>query len=267
MNIENGLTTTMLAAYTGYCRKNLQLIFKKQYGISPGEYIRKRKLTRAAVILRMTTTGVAEIAHRLHYSSHQNFIRAFRTHFGITPGQYRSQKEISFSGMWFPLLLEEVCIRTASIVYREAVFIKGGRMSYKASLSAGGDSPVNDMYWQQLKKAQGICPCRLYQVSSFSFPRGKQDNDIHVQTITGCACKGRFSVDTHCIPAGYYVCFPFQLSWVNFRLLCRKIYTINFEFFGLKLRWGYHVSVFDNHEGAEKSCVSGECLVPVEFIV
>ncbi len=38
-----------------------------------------------------TDISVAEIAERLSYSNAQNFIRLFKKHMDITPGQYRKQ--------------------------------------------------------------------------------------------------------------------------------------------------------------------------------
>lgn len=38
-----------------------------------------------------TDLSVAEIAERLSYSNAQNFIRLFKKHMDITPGQYRKQ--------------------------------------------------------------------------------------------------------------------------------------------------------------------------------
>jgi len=40
-----------------------------------------------------TDLPVAEIANRLSYSNAQNFIRLFKKHMEITPGQFRKQNK------------------------------------------------------------------------------------------------------------------------------------------------------------------------------
>lgn len=267
INIENGITVDLVANYAGCCRKSLQLMFKKQYGISPGEYIRKRKLTRAAILLRMTRTGVTEIADILKYSSHQNFIRAFRDCFGITPGQYRLQKDTNFSGMQFSPVMEWICIQTARVVYRDAVFIKGYRMSHSELVGAVVFGLDKDIFLNELRKVKSCCDSQVFQVSSFSFPLERVGNYIDLRTVTGCVCQGMFSVESHCIPAGYYASFRFHGTWTNFRLFCQKIYTLNFSELGWQLQWGYHVSLFGAGEGIDEKAVSAECLIPVDIII
>ena len=53
------------------------------------DYIAQQKLELAKQMLVETDLPVAEIAERLSYSNAQNFIRLFKKHMEITPGQYR----------------------------------------------------------------------------------------------------------------------------------------------------------------------------------
>ena len=57
------------------------------------DYIAKQKLEMAKQLLAETNLTVAEIAERLSYSNAQNFIRLFKKHMEITPGQYRKQNK------------------------------------------------------------------------------------------------------------------------------------------------------------------------------
>ncbi|EFO3029331.1 AraC family transcriptional regulator, partial [Escherichia coli] len=49
-------------------------------------------MSRAGVLLRLTSLTVTEIAEILNYSSSQNFTRAFRRFTGKTPSEYRKNK-------------------------------------------------------------------------------------------------------------------------------------------------------------------------------
>lgn len=55
------------------------------------DYVAGQKLEMAKRMLVETDLSVAEIAERLSYSNAQNFIRLFKKHMDITPGQYRKQ--------------------------------------------------------------------------------------------------------------------------------------------------------------------------------
>lgn len=55
------------------------------------DYVAGQKLEMAKRMLVETDLSVAEIAERLSYSNAQNFIRLFKKHMDITPGQYRKR--------------------------------------------------------------------------------------------------------------------------------------------------------------------------------
>lgn len=63
--------------------------FKKEYGITPHQYLQKKRLYLAQLYLQHSSESVNEIAMRLHYADAQYFIGAFRRQLGITPAQYR----------------------------------------------------------------------------------------------------------------------------------------------------------------------------------
>jgi AraC-like DNA-binding protein len=63
--------------------------FHAQVGYSPKQYIRLLRLSYARELLETTDYPVADIAARSGFSDVNNFIRAFRQSFGISPGQWR----------------------------------------------------------------------------------------------------------------------------------------------------------------------------------
>ena len=71
--------------------------YKKKFGVSPYHVIIQKKLRMAKDLLRHTLTPVSDIAEELHFNSTSNFIKQFRSCFGITPSKerkdYISQKE------------------------------------------------------------------------------------------------------------------------------------------------------------------------------
>jgi len=108
--VENSLTSTLLveeiAEKSGYSRWPFQRIFKHATGIALGEYVRARRLTCAAVELKLTTKTVLEIALHYGFESQQTFTRSFKNKFHLPPGRYRKQIAWDLSALCPPLLLE-----------------------------------------------------------------------------------------------------------------------------------------------------------------
>lgn len=85
-----------LVEYTGFCRRHLQKTFKNYTGMTIIKYINKRRVSRAAVMLKLTDMPIIDISVKLFYDSQQTFTREFKLFSGLSPGKYRVEKE------WFP---------------------------------------------------------------------------------------------------------------------------------------------------------------------
>lgn len=64
-------------------------IWKKEMGVSPGEYLRDLRLRHAQTLLKTTTRRAGEIAHECGFSDAAQFSRAFKNAFGVAPREYR----------------------------------------------------------------------------------------------------------------------------------------------------------------------------------
>ena len=78
-----------LAALNGYAEYYFSRKFKRETGMSPAEYIRKKRLQKAAVLLLTTGQDVKEIGASLQFCSHSFFSDCFRREYGVSPSQYR----------------------------------------------------------------------------------------------------------------------------------------------------------------------------------
>ena len=63
--------------------------FHAQFGYSPSELVRKRRLENAARMLRETSRSLSEIAFDNGFASHSHFSTSFVNHTGLTPSEYR----------------------------------------------------------------------------------------------------------------------------------------------------------------------------------
>lgn len=66
-------------------------LFKREFGTSPVQYINRKKVERAQLLLYTTDMPVKEVAYELGFSDHSYFIRMFRKQTDITPQEYRER--------------------------------------------------------------------------------------------------------------------------------------------------------------------------------
>ena len=90
-HLEEELSISSLAAYAGYIEYYFSKKFKRELGLTPAEYIRKKRLAKAALLLRSTDLDAQQIASRLQFCSQSYFTDCFRKEFGVSPTKYRKE--------------------------------------------------------------------------------------------------------------------------------------------------------------------------------
>ncbi len=81
-------TLPELAAAMGESAGQLRTLFRLHTGSTPGDYIRRHRLSQAARLLQRGEANVTEIAERLGFSSVNAFSRMFKAVYGLPPKQY-----------------------------------------------------------------------------------------------------------------------------------------------------------------------------------
>ena len=69
-----------------FCR-----LFKSLFGISPKKYIINLKMEAAAEMLLYTSSPISNIGKQLGYSQFSYFTTAFKSHYGVSPSDYRRE--------------------------------------------------------------------------------------------------------------------------------------------------------------------------------
>lgn len=87
-HILEPITLHALAQSCGYSPWHSARLFKEITGISPFNYIRSIRLSRAAVELRDRDIRVLDVALDFVFGSHEGFTRAFSRQFGMSPRDY-----------------------------------------------------------------------------------------------------------------------------------------------------------------------------------
>ncbi|HOU10669.1 MAG TPA: AraC family transcriptional regulator [Clostridiales bacterium] len=90
-NIRRPITLNGLARAAGYSPWHTARLFKLYTGIAPFEYIRRLRLSKAALRLRDEKPRVTDVALDFVFDSHEGFTRAFSRQFGVPPKAYSSR--------------------------------------------------------------------------------------------------------------------------------------------------------------------------------
>lgn len=87
--LREPITLRELADAAGYSPWHAARLFKEATGVTPFDYIRSRRLTKAALRLRDDESArVIDVALDFVFDSHEGFTRAFSKQFGIPPKRY-----------------------------------------------------------------------------------------------------------------------------------------------------------------------------------
>lgn len=92
-NVYNHIQVSDVAAHVGYSRTHITRLFKQELGFGPAQLIMKTKLEEAKILLKHTDKSLSEISAALCFSNQSHFHRSFKTHFQMTPLEYRQQTE------------------------------------------------------------------------------------------------------------------------------------------------------------------------------
>lgn len=96
---DESLTLDKVASEAGFSNNYFNRMFAEHTGMTVMEYVRIYKLIRSAVLLRSTDKSIIDIALDLGYSNQENYTKAFKTVFDMSPGEYR-KKNADISLKW-----------------------------------------------------------------------------------------------------------------------------------------------------------------------
>jgi AraC family transcriptional regulator len=91
LHLADPLTLHDLAEMAGFSDYHFHRVFQSMVGDPVMEYVRKRRLVRAAHEMADSDKRILDIALDHGFQSHETFTRAFKKMFGFTPGEYRKR--------------------------------------------------------------------------------------------------------------------------------------------------------------------------------
>jgi len=73
---------------------HLAAAFRRHFGCTPGAYLRRARVERAAAMLKRRLS-LAEVALRCGFADQSHMTHAFRRTLGVTPGMLRGDSEVA----------------------------------------------------------------------------------------------------------------------------------------------------------------------------
>ncbi|WP_413722583.1 helix-turn-helix domain-containing protein [Sodalis sp. RH24] len=187
-NLDQRLLLDDVAAKAGFSKWYLQRMFKTITGRNLGGYTRERRLSQAAVALRLTRRSIFEIGYFYHFDSQQIFTRAFKRQFAQTPGSYRCASNWRLAGLCPPIYLDLTRFPTPDFIVIPATRLIGVTKRYHSTLEHFQDFVRRDLrtpLWHQyLQQGTPLSPL-LYGLNRMlpsETPRRNGDMTLYYTT-------------------------------------------------------------------------------------
>jgi AraC family transcriptional regulator len=194
--IEENLTEEInfeKVAQRAYCSEyHFKRMFSFLAGIPLSEYIRRRRLTLAALELQNSDVKVIDIAMKYGYSSPDSFTRVFQKMHGVTPSQVSGHSLKAFPPMTFQLSIRGGNEMNYRIVKKEPFSIVG--IMKRVPIIFNGVNPEIADMWQSLdedmikrfKSMSNVEPQGLIS-ASVNFSEGRMEEKGELDHYIGAA--------------------------------------------------------------------------------
>lgn len=227
-NIEEDKTIDDLVNHTGYSRRNVQLMFKNEYGLPVGTYMRQRKMCRAATLLRLTKLSVIDIANRIHFHGPQNFSRAFKKTFDMSPREYRSLSSWDLSSLTPAINIENRWQIDTGIVECSGIYVDGEECFYQQKILSPPTLESQQARLKKIRHYSGLYKNKVIIASEFSASQNQYPvscNCLDITMLSGVEVlnplqrNGVFYVE-----GGRYAKFVFHGKWSDYSKFSYYIY-------------------------------------------
>lgn len=238
-NLTEQITIKDVAEKTYVSEFHFQRIFRGLCGLTVGEYIRNRRLAKAAQELSGGNVKVIDVAVKYGYDSPDSFARAFTKFHGIKPSNAKEKgvKLRDFAPLRIQLSLESGTTMDYKIVEKDAFTIMGRKRSFSLEDSYDTIPKFWDEHWENggcedVLGMYGLC----IDADGKNFDYYIADDYLPDKEIPqGC--------ETRTLPAGTWAVFPCTLEtlqdtntrmWKEWLPNCR----------GYKLGGNYNVEMY-----------------------
>ena len=186
-HLADALTLDEIAGIAGVSRFHLVRAFGAATGCSVMRYVRARRLTEAARALARGAPDILSLALDADYGSHEAFTRAFRDHFGVTPGAVRAATCLDNLKLQEPIVMESTVmdnLQAPRFQTGKPLLVAGLSERYTCESSAAipgqwqrFHQSVENIPGRIGKVAYGVC-CNADDAGNFDYIAGVEVSDF-----------------------------------------------------------------------------------------
>jgi len=92
-NVQKDFTLEDMSHQFGYSKNHIINLFKNEYGVTPGQYLIKKRIEKAQWLLESTGDTLEIVAEKCGFSDYSHFYKAFLKANGRAPGQWKREKQ------------------------------------------------------------------------------------------------------------------------------------------------------------------------------
>lgn len=211
-HLDEELNLHMLAEKSHFSPYHFHRVVKAFLGEPLGSFVNRLRVERAARALRYTDTAVQDIAFSVGYDSPASFTKVFKLYYGLSPLQFRNNK--NFVIMKRPEVLDvELNLKAPKMMELEEKPVIYIRLTGDYSdLDFGGTWA---RLWQCVKEQKlfsaGIEHLAVYHDDPDITDRNKLRTDVCLVVHKPATPQGEIGVRS--LPAGKYAVFLYQGSY------------------------------------------------------
>lgn len=193
-NLTNEIDFKVVARIAHCSEYHFKRMFSFLAGIPLSEYIRRRRLSLAALELNSSSMKIIDVAIKYGYNSPDSFTRAFQNLHGITPSEARANGKPLKA---YPLMTFQLSIKGGNemnyrIEEKEAFNIVG--IMKRVPIIFEGENPEITAMWKsltmekitQLKSLSNVEPSGIIQAST-NFSEGRMEEKGELDQYIGVA--------------------------------------------------------------------------------
>ena len=89
----NGVSLENISEKFNFSKNHIINIFKREYGLTPFEYINELKIKQAEYLLTVTSDTIESISYKSGFNNYSQFFRLFTEKNGMPPKEWRKRKQ------------------------------------------------------------------------------------------------------------------------------------------------------------------------------
>lgn len=224
-NLDKKIILDEVAEKSGYSKWHLQRLFRQETGMKLATYIRERRLSESAILLKMTGAPVIHAAEQFGFTNQQAFTRTFTKYFCLPPARYRQTKEWHFHGLQPSLLSSARTMPEPETAWLSAPSLSDVTFSYQCeSADLYSIAFHTEQREQGLKKAARLLRGESPTWFAERFKPDSSSGNIRLILTFGC----REDKDEHggqnASSPGMFLRFPFEGSAAELTEMQMNVY-------------------------------------------